>query len=45
MSKAKIIEAYKALVQAGRRSLENDTDVPAVPHNIREDVRQALENE
>ncbi|MET3507027.1 CD1375 family protein [Halalkalibacter oceani] len=45
MSKAKIIEAYKALVQAGRRSLEDGTDVLAVPVNIREDVRKAIENE
>ena len=45
MQKEKLIEAYKALVLAGRRSLEEGADVPLVPANIREDVRTALENE
>lgn len=45
MQKEKLIEAYKALVQAGRRSLDDDADVPVVPANLRDDVRAAIENE
>ena len=45
MQKEKLIEVYKALVLAGRRALEEGTEVPVVPANIRDDVRTAIENE
>jgi hypothetical protein len=45
MQKEKLIEAYKTLVLAGRRSLEEGVGVPVVPNNIRDDVQAAIENE
>ena len=45
MQEEKLIEVYKARVFAWRRALEEVTEVPVVPANIRDDVRTAIENE
>ncbi len=45
MQTERMIEVYKTLVLAGRRSLDEGEEVPAVPLNIRDQVREAIENE